>query len=97
MECIRRYYQNEHSPLYDTLKLNKAFFDLFTDFKGYVDFFFLQDIVNEDYTSVKFMAGDGDFSKNPLPQFAEEYLLWIDKQLEFLQKRNDRIEKFIKE
>lgn len=42
-------------------------------------FFFLQDIVNEDYTEVRFMIGDGDFSKNPLPQSEEEYLLWIDK------------------
>lgn len=59
-------------------------------------FFFLQDIVNEDYTEVRFMIGDGDFSKNPLPQSEEEYLLWIDKQLVFLQKRNGRIENFIK-
>lgn len=96
LECIRRYYQNELSPLYETLKMNKSFFDFFVDFKGYVDFFFLQDLVNDDYTAVKFMIGDGDFSKNPLPQSAEEYLLWIDKQLEFLQKRNERIASFTK-
>ena len=47
LECIRRYYNNENSPLYKTLKEEKPFFDLFNDFKGYVDFFFLQDAVSK--------------------------------------------------
>lgn len=91
LECIRRYYKNEDSPLFDALNKNKEFFDLFVDFKGYVDFFFLQDCVSEDYNSVNFWVGDGDMSKNPIPQTVEEYLKWIEKQLEFVEKRNLRI------
>ena len=92
LECIRKYYKNEHSPLYETLIMNKEFFDLFVDFKGYVDFFFLQDCVSADYQSVIFWIGDGDLSKNPMPKTVDEYLLWIEKQLEFVSKRNKRID-----
>ena len=91
LECIRKYYKNEDSPLYKTLLENKDFFDLFIDFKGYVDFFYLQDCVSEDYRSVIFWIGDGDLSKNPLPKTVDEYLMWIEKQLDFVSKRNGRI------
>lgn len=30
----------------------QMFFNLFIDFKGYVDFFFLQDLVSNDYKQV---------------------------------------------
>lgn len=92
LECIRRYYQEENSPLYDVLVKNKAFFDLFVDFKGYVDFFYLQDCVSPDYQSVTFWLGNGDFSKDPLPPNVDEYLLWIKRQLDFVSNRNRRIE-----
>lgn len=91
LECIRRYYNNEESPLFETLIKNKDFFDLFVDFKGYIDFFYLQDCVSENYQSVNFWIGDGDFSKDPMPQTVEEYLIWIEKQLDFVKKRNCRI------
>ena len=91
LECIRRYYKDEDSPLYDTLVKNKAFFDLFVDFKGYVDFFYLQDCVSPDYQAVTFWLGNGDFLKDPLPQSVDEYLLWIENQLDFVSKRNKRI------
>ena len=42
-----------------------------------------------------FWIGDGDMSKNPMPQTVEEYLQWIEKQLDFVTKRNNRIEKSI--
>ena len=92
LECIRRYYKNDSSPLYETLVKNEEFFDLFIDFKGYVDFFYLQDCVSTDYQSVIFWIGDGDLSKNPMPKTVDEYLLWIEKQLDFVSKRNKRIE-----
>lgn len=96
LECIRRYYSGEKNPLDEVMQKDKAFFDLFVDFKGYVDFFFLQDCVSADYGSIDFWLGDGDFSKSPLPQTVPEYLQWIDKQLEFIEKRNQRIDTFIK-
>ena len=92
LECIRRFYNNEESPLYDNLLKNKDFFDLFVDFKGSVDFFFLQDCVSPDYSTVYQWIGNDDFSESPLPKTVEEYLQWIEKQLEFVEKRNKRIE-----
>ena len=49
LESIHLYYSNKSSPLYDILLKNKEFFDLFVDFKGYVDFFYLQDLMYENY------------------------------------------------
>lgn len=33
----------------------------------------------------------GNFEKNPFPKTVEEYLMWIDKQLNFVSNRNKRI------
>ncbi len=38
LECIRRHYLDEPSPLSDTLAWYADFFGLFGDFAGYVDF-----------------------------------------------------------
>jgi len=91
LECIRRYYKGEDSPLYKMLLRDRGFFELFIDFKGYVDFFFLQDCVSEDYDRVRFWIGDGGFGENPLPSSVPEYLLWMERQMEFLENRNARI------
>jgi len=45
LECIRRYYVGEASPLSETLGRYRGFFALFENFSGYVDFFLLQDLV----------------------------------------------------
>ena len=92
LECIRRYYLGEKSPMYETLVKNKNFFDLFINFKGYVDYFYLQDLVSEDYSNVKFWIETNVFEMNPFPKSVEEYLLWISNQLKFVEKRNKRIE-----
>lgn len=92
LECIRKYYLSEENPLFDVLNKNKEFFDLFVDFKGYIDFFFLQDCVSQDYKSVIFWIGNGEFQKNPFPKTVAEYLEWIDKELKFVELRNKRIE-----
>ncbi len=93
LECIRKYYLNENNPLSEVLLMNKEFFDLFINFKGYVDFFYLQDLVSIDYSRVNFLIGNGDFNVSPLPQSVKEYLLWINNQLDFVKKRNNRIKK----
>lgn len=95
LECIRKYYLGENSPLFDVLNKNKEFFDLFVDFKGYVDFFFLQDCVTPDYKTVIFWLGNGEFEKYPFPKTVSEYLEWISKELDFVAKRNERIKKYI--
>ena len=91
LECIRRFYLNEKSPLYNTLLQNKDFFDLFVNFEGYVDFFYLQDCITDNY-KVKFWLGNGDFEYYPLPKTTDEYLSWIEKELEFVEHRNNRIQ-----
>ena len=95
LECIRRYYNGESSPLYETLSKEKEFFDLFGDFKGYVDFFFLQDCVTSDYSKVIMWISNSDLEGDPLPQSVDAYLLWIYRELEFVDKRNKRIQEWI--
>ena len=91
LECIRRYYQGEESPLFETITNDKKFFDLFVDFKGYVDFFFLQDCVSDDYSTVDIWCGDAFFERSGLPETVNDYFEFIRKEHEFLDKRNKRI------
>lgn len=91
LECIRRYYKGESSPLYKTILRDKAFFDLFVDFKGYVDFFFLQDCVSDDYSKVDIWCGDASFKESGLPKTLDDYFMFIEKEFEFMDKRNKRI------
>ena len=95
LECIRRYYNNEDSPLYNVLLKDKEFFDLFIDFKGFVDYFFLNDLVTGDYKHIKFLIGNGEFVKNPIPKTFDEYMTWMNKQQEFLEARNKRVKEYI--
>lgn len=94
LECIRRHYAGEESPLTKVIEQDKAFYDLFVDFKGYVDFFFLQDCVSEDYSSVNIWMGDALFRKSGLPETVEEYFRFLLKEHIFLDKRNRRIQEY---
>ncbi len=97
MECIRRFYLREDSPLYKVLLSDKDFFDLFVDFKGYVDFFLLQDCVSSDYAKVDIWCGDTTFKKSGLPETVDDYFTFIDKEFKFLEKRNLRIKEYCTE
>ena len=94
LECIRRHYIGQESPLSKVIETDKAFYDLFVDFKGYVDFFLLQDCVSEDYSSVDIWMGDSSFEKNGLPETVEDYLRFLLKEHIFLDKRNRRIQEY---
>ena len=94
LECIRRYYAGEESPLSKVIETDKAFYDLFVDFRGYVDFFLLQDCVSDDYSKVDIWMGDVSFEENGLPKTVDEYLGFIQKEHEFLDKRNKRIKQY---
>lgn len=94
LECIRRYYAGEHSPLDKSLMESKQFFDLFVDFKSYTDFFLLQDCVDDSY-KVKFWFDTPLFENEPMPKTLESYLAWIQTQLDFTAKRNKRIQEYI--
>jgi hypothetical protein len=92
LECIRRHYSKGISPLSDVLDRYKDFFQLFINFEGYVDFFFLNDLVNSDYSKIKFFVPVTDaFANPPLPQTVVEYLQYKSAAMDFLTKRNARM------
>ena len=62
-----------------------------TDFKGYVDFFLLQDLVTANYSSVKFHLKHRDFDEPPLPQNEAEYLEYMENTIKFVRARGKRI------
>jgi len=91
VECIRRHYTGLSSPLSDTLARYAPFFALFEDFAGYVDFFLLQDIVDDGALSVRWFAPFDDFTTSPLPRPLSVYLSYRARAMEFLHARNQRI------
>ena len=95
LECIRRYYKGESSPLEKAIHKSESFFKLFVDFKGYVDYFLLQDCVDGNY-NVKFWLNTPLFESNPMPKTFESYLEWIQSQIQFVEQRNKRIADYCK-
>jgi hypothetical protein len=91
LECIRRHYTDEDSPLAEVLQRYSAFFDLFETFEGYVDFFLFQDLVADDCGSVKFYLPFDNFERPALPQDADEYIAYRELTLSFVAARNERI------
>ena len=91
MECIRRHYRDERSPLSDTLARYADFFGLFGDFRGYVAFFLLQDLVTEDCSAVRFFTPFEDFSTSPLPGSMDAYLAYRQLAVDFIEARNQRM------
>ncbi len=94
LECIRRYYSNEESALTETLTRYSDFFNLFVDFKGYIDFFLLQDFVNSEY-EVNFSLPFDNFKRSPLPLSKEEYKKYKQHIINLINKRNNKILEFI--
>ena len=91
LESIRRFYKKEDSPLNEVFKRYEDFFNLFQDFKGYVEFFHYQDLVEKDFSKIKFWHDFDDFNTPPLPANKEEYLSYKEKVIDFLHGRNQRI------
>jgi hypothetical protein len=91
VECIRRHYCNELSPLSELLERYADFFSLFGDFRGYVEFFLLQDLVIEDCSTVKFFTPFKDFNTSPLPGSLDAYMAYRQSAIDFIEARNHRI------
>ena len=51
----------------------------------------MQDLVSDDFGKVNFWLGEGDMHQNPFPKTVDEYFNFIEKELDFVQKRNNRI------
>jgi hypothetical protein len=92
LECIRRYYdgRQEWSPLEDVLLRYKEFLALFCGFKGYVEFFLLQDLLKDDGT-IDFFHDFEDFKTPAVPQDETQYLKYLAKSNNFIRARNARI------
>ena len=94
LECIRLFYEGKESPLFKTIEYDKNFFNLFGNFENYVKFFFLDDLCTSDYKNVIFWLDFDGFKPEPFPRTEDEYLDFIDKELLFVKKRNERIHQF---
>ena len=94
LECIRRFYLNETSPLGETLNRYKNFFKLFNNFKGYVDFFLLQDLVVKNYSTVNFFLPFNNFQDSPVPTDIEEYKFYRKNMTQFIHNRGKRIKNY---
>lgn len=90
MECIKRFYEKQESPLSKAIERYEDFFTLFENFQGYVDFFYLQDFLTKE-GNVNFAIPFDDFKRSPLPLNREEYKSYMEHTLEMIEKRNYRI------
>lgn len=90
LEAIRRNYVGEDSPLAGTLARYADFFALFSDFRGYVDFWMLNDLVDEEYC-VTFWLPLDNFARNATPANLAEYVHLKSAALKFLRATTERI------
>lgn len=95
MECIRLYYLDLQSPLYETLKRYDSFFKLFVSFRGFIDFFLLNDYVSSDYTKCIIAPPQNyNFCSCSVPANVKEYTEYMRVTSDLVRQRNNRIEQF---
>lgn len=92
LECIRRHYRGGDSPLVSTLSEHAGFFALFEDFVGYLEFWLLQDLVEDG--RVRFWVPFEDFQGRAVPQDVESYLAYSQGREDFITARNARIDDY---
>ena len=96
LECIRRFYLGQESPLNQTLLRYRNFFQLFNSFADYVTFFLLDDLVDSNY-NIKFYLPFDNFNSKPTFSCINDYLIYKQRVIDFVSSRNQRIgELFIK-
>jgi hypothetical protein len=91
LECIRLHYLGQESPLSAVLARYANFFGLFECFRGYVEFFLLQDLVSLDGNSINFFLPFDGFDSPPLPCDVNSYRSYRDNMVDFVTARNRRI------
>jgi len=94
LECIKRFYDKIDNPLYETLKRYENYFELFTDFKGYCTFFFLNDLTLDNFSRINFFLPFNDFYALPIPKTTKEYNIYKKNVIKFYKCRNNRIKKY---
>jgi Family of unknown function (DUF6994) len=95
LECVRRFYLGEPSPLEATLRRYADFFSLFGDFRGFVDHFLFQDLTTPDYSEVVFFLPFDDFKTPGLPGDLASYLEYRRRTIDFIAARNRRIDEAV--
>jgi hypothetical protein len=91
LECIRLFYSGQQSPLYETFIRYKDFFDLFENFKGYINFFLLNDLVDENENIMFYLPFDS-FTNKPTFADVNDYLFYREGVMNFIKARNRRID-----
>ena len=94
LECIRRHYCQENSPMSDVMSANNDFFRLFVNFEEYTKFFFLDDLVEKG--KIKFFLGTGNLDGTFYPKNIDEWNQLYEKQMDFLKLRKKRIADYLK-
>lgn len=95
LECIRRHYRGEASPLEAALQRYSDFFALFESFPQYVEFFLLQDLWDNSASRIKFLHRFDDFSTPAVPKSTEDLISYLHANNEFILARNRRIERYL--
>ena len=97
LECIRRHYDGEESPLAKTLARYRDFFGLFGSFDGYVDFFLLQDLIEPNGRNIRFFMAFDEFKVPAVPRDIAEYWDYRHRSIDFVRARNRRIDHYVAE
>lgn len=90
VECIRLHYADGGSPLADVLSRYANFFALFEDFRGYVGFFLLDDLITSD-GDVRFFTPFDNFESPAVPNDVGTYVEYRRRSIEFIEARNRRM------
>lgn len=91
LECVRRHYLGQASPLDETLRRYSGYFTLFADFYGFVNFFHLNDLLDEKQEKIEFLLPFNDFQTSPTPTDLRTYKEYRRLTIKFLVARNARI------
>ena len=66
---------------------------MFDSFKGYIDFFLLNDLVDEN-ENIRFYLPFDNFRTKPTFTDVDEYLVYKKKVTDFINARNKRIDNY---
>jgi hypothetical protein len=91
LDCIKRQWAGDHTnPLSDVLDRYWSFFEFFGSFDNYVNYFLLNDLLEDDHETVRWFF-EGGFDRPALPQNPAEWRRFRDESLRFVQARANRI------
>ncbi|WP_413463715.1 DUF6994 family protein [Arthrobacter sp. SO3] len=80
------------------MKVHEDLFELFGDFKRFMEFFHFQDLLtpDSDYESVEYFLPPDNFERQGTPTSTPEYVEYRGKVPEFLEKRNHRMAEWVR-